>query len=318
MPSLSHDLPPLATNANRIIDALSGAPVLLRGVNRSGLEYSPTLEQARMTEEEMEAITRGWGANIVRIPFNQDWALSRDDYDPSPYLAALDTVIERAARRGAYTLLDLQWLDHRTVRGHNADGTPNFVAPLPDRNSAALWKGLAARYREEPAVLFDIFNEPHDPLPDDPGLQGRVRMEEWQPWARELILAIRSEHPFALIWVPGVNWAYDLRGFPFEDIAGVVYSTHIYSNKGKSQRQFRRAFGELAESVPVFAGEWGGADTELDWGREVGDYLEELGMGWTAWSWADWPHLVRRPLAPPYDPTPFGELVKSYLARRGR
>jgi hypothetical protein len=37
---LSHGLPELATSGNRIIDADSGEPVLLRGVNRSGLEYT--------------------------------------------------------------------------------------------------------------------------------------------------------------------------------------------------------------------------------------------------------------------------------------
>ena len=58
-----------------------------------------------------------------------------------------------------------------------------------------LWATLARRYAEEPAVLFDLFNEPHDLLSDDPHkLLGvypggviapipgrRVGMKQWQP-----------------------------------------------------------------------------------------------------------------------------------------
>src|SRR5436305_3277981 len=113
---LSYGLPALTVQGNRIVNADSGAPVLLRGINRSGLEYSSpdgegSLEKAAITEAEMDAIVIDWRANIVRLPFNQDWALSRPGYDAEPYLSALDSVIGMAARRGAYILLDLQWLD---------------------------------------------------------------------------------------------------------------------------------------------------------------------------------------------------------------
>ena len=242
--------------------------VLLRGINRSGLEYSSpdgegSLEKAAITEAEMDAIVIDWRANIVRLPFNQDWALSRPGYDAEPYLSALDSVIGMAARRGAYILLDLQWLDAVTPRGSNSDGTPNFVPPLPNQDSLVLWQQIARRYREETAVLYDIFNEPHDALPDDPldmvGIAAdgsfvmlpnrTVTMAEWQPWAAALIEAIRTEHSTALIFVSGTDWGFDLRGLPLPDIDGVVYSTHVYPNKG---RDWDGAFGDLAARTTCF------------------------------------------------------------------
>ena len=43
--TLSHNLALLRTSGNRIINSLTGVPILLRGINRSGLEYSHPDEQ---------------------------------------------------------------------------------------------------------------------------------------------------------------------------------------------------------------------------------------------------------------------------------
>lgn len=330
---LSHGLAQLGVAGKQIIDIGSSAPVTLRGIVRSGLEYSPpsgygSLANAGISAEEIAEIVGTWQANIVRVPFNQDWALPREGYDPGPYLSALDFVIDACASEGAYTLLDLQWLDATTPRGHNSDGSNNFVAPLPNLLSIEVWRQLAARYAGEPAVLYDIFNEPHDALADDPvqllGMgpdgatfplpSGRVGMAEWQPWAMQLIAAIRDQNPQALIFVPGTNWAYDLRGFPLAGETGIIYSTHVYRSKGNN---WDDAFGALSTSYPVFAGEFGGGPDDVQWGTMLIDYFREHGIGWTAWSWADEPHLVEMPLAPDYRPTAFGQIVLNALTAVG-
>ena len=33
---------------------------------------------------------------------------------------------------------------------------------MPDPNSAAFWKDVATAYKNHPAVIFDLYNEPHD------------------------------------------------------------------------------------------------------------------------------------------------------------
>jgi aryl-phospho-beta-D-glucosidase BglC (GH1 family) len=317
--ALSHGLATLKVAGNQIVEEATLRPVLLRGVNRSGLEYSQT--GSGITAEEIQEMTGGWGANVVRLPFNQSWALERPGYDPSRYLAALDFVIDQAASRGAYTLLDLQWLDAVQGRGTTSDGRTNFVAALPDLASGDLWRQLARRYAGESAVLYDIFNEPHDALPGDASelqamredgstfpLESRsVSMAEWQPWARYLIAAIRGAHPDALIFVSGVNWGYDLTGFPLPGVEDVVYSTHVYRNKG---RRWDESFGRLAATHPVFAGEWGGGPDDVAWGEKLAAYLAERGIGWTAWSWSDDPRLVDADLVP----SAFGRVVRKALA----
>jgi endoglucanase len=350
---LSAGLPRLGTIDRYVVSVRTGERVRLRGVNRSGLEYATPdppggargfLEAVGISEEEIATIAREWGANVIRIPFNQDFALngsrgrSADDY-----LDALDRVIGWAARHGCYTLLDLQWLDAERVFGTTNGFTPNRVPPLPDASSVTLWETMARRYAEEPAVLFDLFNEPHDLLSDDPhellgiypgGLIApiagrRVGMKQWQPWAHHLIAAIRVHHPHALIFVSGVGWAHDLRGMPLTDNTGaplknIVYSTHVYPwlttprvplpwPWHRLEDGWERAFGHLADRVPVFAAEWGGEPGDLAWGARLHRYLEAREIGWTAWSWSDWPHLVADARRGDHSPTAFGELVRDAL-----
>ena len=134
-------------------------------------------------------------------------------------------------------------------------------------------------------------------------------MAEWKPWALQLIAAIRSQNANALIFVPGTNWAYDLRGFPLA-VDGIVYSTHVYRNKGSN---WDDAFGSLALNYPVFAGEWGGGPNDVQWGVELVQYLGEQNIGWTAWSWSDDPHLLERPVTADYRPSTFGQIVRDAL-----
>ncbi len=325
---LSHGLPALITAGNRILRGDTMNAVLLRGINRSGLEYAEPssggfLAAADFSQAEMQEIVLNWRANVVRIPFNQDWALNgRKGYTAEDYRADLDQVIDWAAALGAYTILDLQWLDADTVYG-SASGRDNHVAPTPDSGTLTLWADLAARYREEPAVLFDLFNEPHDPVDDDPlpihviDEQGNVVAseadfvgpDEWGPWAARLVSEVRRIHPNSLILVGGVDWAFDLRHVHL-NVPNIVYSAHIYPNRGR--HTWRKAFGKAAR-IPVFVGEWGGGATDLAFGQRLARVLREKACGWSAWSWVDDPKLIQPPRAPQYRPTDFGALVQQEL-----
>jgi endoglucanase len=344
------DLLPLAVEGRRLVARGDSRPVLLRGVNRSGLEYAQPsatrdfLDAASLSEDDIDTIVRGWGANVIRVPFNQDFVLSgRAGRSGDEYLAALDRLVTWAAARGAYTLLDLQWIDADTPRGVGQDGSINRVPALPNADSVEVWRRLASHYRDAPSVLFDLFNEPHDPLFDDlTPLEGvredgaivrlpsrSVGMAEWQPWAQLLIRTIRDARPDAVIFVSGVAWAFDLRGFPLRDgrgapLANLVYSTHVYPwcrtglvRLRSHEAEWTAAFGRLAETEAVFVGEWGGTGerrgAHLAWGRRLEGYLRERGIGWAAWSWADWPFLVADCRACNYEPTAFGAIVKDAL-----
>jgi endoglucanase len=330
---LSDGLPALVTAGNRLLRSDLMVPVLLRGVNRSGLEYSEPivdgfLAAAGINRNEIHEIVAGWRSNIIRIPFNQDWCLNgRGAYSAEKYLASLDLVIGWASELGAYTILDLQWLDADAAYGtseHPGQGRViNHVPPTPNEQSIELWRILAARYRNETAVLFDLFNEPHNALDDDPHplnlisadghvVQSRSKhfpAHEWNRWASLLTSTIREIKPEGVLMIGGIDWAFDLSGVAV-DAPNIVYSTHVYANR--SRRHWPKALGRHRE-VPIFVGEWGGGEKDLQFGADFSGELRSLEVGWTAWSWSDYPHLVVQPRSPLFDPTPFGVLVRNEL-----
>jgi len=291
-------LPRLSVAGNRIVIAATGQPVLLRGINRSGLEYSEPGEDgfllsAGITPHEIRALARDWNCDIVRLPFNQDWALrGRGGHTGEDYLSALDRVIAWCGGESMYALLDLQWLQADQPYGPDRQ----FIAPLPDAESAVLWEMLAERYRGEPGVLFDLYTEPHD-----------VTAAQWNEAAQKLADSVWRRAPEALVFVAGTNWAYDLRGVRVEGPA-VVYSTHVYERKTPDWDQ---AFGLRARSEAVFAGEWGGEAGHRAWGRRLSRYFDGLGMGWCAWGWPDKPPILQRHAC-----TAFGQVVREALAVR--
>lgn len=299
--ALSHGLPALTTSGDRIVKADTGADVVLRGINLSGLEYSEPGDQGFLaysgfTQDLIRRIVTDWNSRIIRLPFTQDRVLrGRGSLTGEQYLIAIDQMIDWSASLGAYTLLDLQWLSSEYVFALDDKGNPIRIAPLPDTESPTLWRILAERYASESAVLFDIYNEPHD-----------CSAADWRYWAALLADTIREVHPQSLLFVSGIDWGYDLRKVRIE-ADNIVYSTHVYRVKTEDPEE---PFEDAPSKVPLFAAEWGGSDNDLEWGGVLADYLHENQIGWTAWSWHDNPKLQINDI-----PTKFGELVKAELIR---
>lgn len=112
------------------------SPVVLRGVNLSGMQFHPPFwDNAANDRDEFDKDhdwadsvgandallewLRNCGANILRVTINQQWALEgikltgmRDPVvvGSTRYLEALDSIIRRANQRGIYVLLGLHTL----------------------------------------------------------------------------------------------------------------------------------------------------------------------------------------------------------------
>ncbi len=279
----------LVCEGARVVEAATGRARVLRGVNVSGMEYSER-PLAGVTPDELTTIVRGWGANVVRIPFTQSLVLGgRNGAD---YVAELRELVAWLRELGAYSILDLQWLDREKIWGPG----DNRVPPEPNEASLDCWAKLSEAFRGEEAVLFDLFNEPHD-----------IDAETWSGWAARLTEAARVADETRVVLVSGVNWAFDLRGV-WVEAPNVVYSAHVYP---WMSADWWTHFGFRADEAPLFVGEWGGGAGDLGWGRRLAAYLRELEVGWTAWSWRDKPHLQVNGL-----PTEFGDVVMAALHAR--
>src|SRR5262249_48241394 len=104
----------------------------------------------------------------------------------------------------------------------------------------------------------------------------------------------------------------DLRSFPViaggKPLPNAIYSAHVAgggpSAVGATAFDAYFGFPRLRAEHPVFVGEWGGSDDDLDWGSTLGACMRERhryrtgawqGLaGWTAWSWGDTTDLVAR------------------------
>lgn len=273
----------LHTEGNQIVDESVVAQVL-RGVNRSGLEYNK--KGNKISLNEVIYIIKEWKAQIIRLPFNQDWYTN-----DVRYRKFMDKVIGWIAGQGAYVMLDLQWQD-----------TIAKITPIPNKAAIDMWKDVALTYKDNPAVLYDLHNEVHD-----------TTWAAWRERASQIIEAIQSVHPKALIFVSGLDWAYDLRGWEEQPLPynNIVYSSHPYPFKGEPWA-WDEYFGNLADKAPVFLGEFGGGASDLEWGEKLLAYFDAKNLGWAAWSWVDQPHLTQKDRR---TPTEFGMLVKNALLK---
>jgi endoglucanase len=164
---------------NRLVDA-AGDVVQLRGVNVSALEspiesanaYNAVNPWGGQTGDDTPnwSVIKTWGGagttinNAVRIPLNQSTWLaasctndSGQSINPDPaasYKATVDATVANATAAGLYVILDL----HISAPGKYCAESQN-AGPDQD-HSLTFWSQVAARYKSNPAVMFEAFNEP--------------------------------------------------------------------------------------------------------------------------------------------------------------
>jgi endoglucanase len=312
----------LKVSGNKLVTA-AGKTVVLQGVNVCSLEWS---EKGEHIFPSMRLSLKDWGANAIRLPvydgfwFGTGKPPKIPSNDADAYRKIVDDVIKMAAGQGAYVILDL----HRFG--------------IPEERDIAFWKDAAARYKDNPAVLFDVFNEP-----------GGIKWEIWRnggdmQWKKKkneevaptvhsvgmqaLVDAVRSTGAKNIVVAGGIGSAYDLSGvldgFALDDKGGngIMYATHFYNWHGGWEKHFL----PLAAKYPILVGEFG-ADTQKmgfipankqedpnTWMPDALALIQKYNLSWTAFCLhpKSTPRLISNW---DYEPTPFfGSFVKDALA----
>lgn len=316
---------PLKVVGTHVVDS-TGERVRLRGVNAAALEWSSNGE-GHIVKTVAVAI-EDWHVNHVRLPMAQDrwFGKAPDQQDGGEaYRAIVKQVVDLCADRGCYIILDLHWSDAGTW------GQEIGQHVMPDRNSLAFWKEVAAIYKDHPAVLFDLYNEPHDVSWDVWRDGGRVNEKSKDGKSREyeavgmqaMLDAVRSTGARNVVVVGGLDWSYDmsgfLKGYRLDDRGGngLLYANHTYPFKGDSVDKWLAKMEAATKELPVIVSEFGPPGTkEEPWLRRVLRILEDNQWDWTAWDMhpAASPCLIKNWN---YEPTPFfGKWVKLALENR--
>ncbi len=327
---MSGSLEPAALHVEgSMIKTDDGDFIRLQGVNVASLEWSNTGD--RQILESVRVAIFDWNSNTIRLPLNQDrWFGEMEGQNDGGrvYRLIVDEIVRYISENGCYVIIDLH---NFAMEGQarEAHGVPE-IYDMPNMKSIDFWEDVAGRYANEPGVLFDLYNEPHDVSWNVWKFGGRVttrlRVEATynSPGMQALLDVVRSTGAENIVIAGGLEWGYDLRGIPeyaLDDACrNIVYGTHIYPWKGNEEDWDGRV-GHVIGKYPILVGEvgcepdsvtWPGYDP-YTWSVEVLSYINKHGLNWTAWCF--------HPSAGPpmlkdwtYEPTPYwGDFVKKAL-----
>jgi hypothetical protein len=308
----------LRVQGNRLVNP-EGKEVWLQGLNAGGLETLPA--DTQVIKSTLVGIDE-WKANAVRLPVKEEFWFGTNPIQKDggqAYRDHIDQCVMIAANRGAYLILDL----HR------------FRAPKAEH--VEFWKAAAAHYKNHPAVLFDLFNEPHGiswEIWRNGGFVGEKKGADESAFLSEeekiknqgfesvgmqaLVDAVRSTGANNVVVAAGLGWSFELsgvtEGFALEDKSGngIMYSWHVYNwHKG-----WEKAVLAAAAKYPILVGEVGADVKKMDfipldaqedpftWVPDMLGFIQKHRLNWTAWCF--------HPKATPvmisdwkYTPTPF-------------
>jgi endoglucanase len=324
-PTLAAAKPWIGVRGNHLVDR-AGRTVRLIGVNRSGTEYQCQQGYGFFdgpSDAASIAAMKSWRIDAVRVPLNETCWLGingiKSALGGAAYREAIHAWVGRLEDAGLYVILDL----HVAAPGtRQATG----IIPMPDAEHApAFWHSVAAEYKDDHSVLFDLYNEPHEVgwgcwehgcvIHD-----GRVGTYEAAGMAR-LVRAVRSTGATQPVLLGGTEWARDdsewLAHLPPDPAHAEVASNHTY-NFAACFEACRAALAKIAKTHPVVTGEMGEGDCRDDYIDPYMDWADRHGISYLAWAWdtkGGWTCDSGPSLIEAYDgrPTGFGIGFREHL-----
>lgn len=265
------------TNSPRLIQTLINQLV----GEDEGRRFWKTFHENYITREDIKFIKQS-GFNSIRVPFS--YRLFVTESDPQRLEGVgyelLDRVVDWCKKEGLLVILDM----HAAPGGQTGDNIDDswgypflFENPESQDLTVSIWRKLAARYKNEPAVIgYDLLNEPIAHYFESANLNPKL-----EPLYRKIVAAIREVDKNHIVFLGGAQWDNNFKVFgpPFDD--KVVYTFHKYwMEVNQSAIQEYLDFRDK-HNVPVWMGE-SGENTD-EWVASYRSLLEQHKIGWCFW-----------------------------------
>ncbi|NBN99333.1 MAG: hypothetical protein EBV19_08890 [Flavobacteriia bacterium] len=279
-----------------------GTPIKLHGINWFGFE-TPTFTVEGLASygiKEHIVNISAQGFNAIRLPLCLEGVISRYEKKPDiEYILAchecqnattweiLHMIMNEALVHGIYILIDM----HRLL---SIRSDPLWYVPSSSiYNEQKLIDGwdiiIREFYNYSNLIGVDIYNEPHGVATFNSGDISTDWMLFTRRWFNHFISKAINREESLLIFVEGVHWGQDMKGFgpllendkwcsvyflPFIILSphayGPTLTHHIDANESITMSRLENYFGYMNDTQTIVIGEWGGrSDSVHDktWGK---------------------------------------------------
>ena len=172
---------------------------------------------------------------------------------------------------------------------------------MPDQRSVDFWTTVATRYKSNPNVAFDLYNEPHnatDTVWRDGGTVTSSGVTYVATGMQKLYDTVRATGAGNLVFASGNNWASTFPSAPLTHTKNLVYGVHAYTcpsgtpqsgatcNPGPNgvldPNGILDRFNTASTQYPLVVTEFGYPDTN------DGRYIANLTASVAARHWSGW------------------------------
>jgi endoglucanase len=338
-PPSSGPAPALHVSGNKLLTG-TGAVYRLLGVNRASGEFACVQgkgmwDSGPVDQASVNAML-AWHVRAVRIPLNEDcWLGLSGSPSGATYQQAVKDYANLLVTNGINPILDPHWT-HGQYTGNIsacADVNATCQKPMPSMQyTPTFWTQVANAFKGNNAVVFDLFNEPYPDAADNwanPTAEWRCLRDGGTcagftyevAGMQDLVDAVRATGATNVVMTAGLRWTNDLTQWlaykPADPTGNLMASWHSYNfNACITVSCWDNEIGTVAAQVPLLAGEIGQNTCAHDYIDQVMAWLDQHGLGYTAWTWNPWGCGQGNVLIEDYSGTPtqtYGEGYRAHL-----
>lgn len=311
----------ISVSGNSLINS-KNQQLKLIGVDATGTEDACIQNKGfswyALTNAAAKAIA-SWHADAVRVPLNEDCWLGINGaptaYSGNAYRTQIINWVKFLNANGLYVILDLHWTAPGSLPA-------NQQWPMADANHSILfWQQVATTFKNNHAVIFDLFNEPF--------MGGQHPTQaNWQCWLngcsytnicsnhnqhcqpttyqtageQQLINAVRNSGANQPIEISGLDWSNDpcglymtggnngscmiLKYLPKDPANQLAVSSHLYyTSECHTLNCFNSDQLVVKQKLPVIIDEFGEKDCQVSFINSVMNWADQHAISYLAWSW---------------------------------